>query len=110
MDAIVGQHGVDLVRNSFGQPPQEVARRSLLGFLVQFDERELAGPVDRNEHVEPALGAPHLGEIDMEKADRIALELRLRGLLAFDLRQAADPVTLQAAMQGRPRQPWDRRL
>lgn len=40
----------------------------------------------------------------MEEADRIALELRLRGHIAFDRGEAADQVTLQAAMQRRARQ------
>jgi len=99
VDAVVGQHGVDLVGDHFIQPPEEVASRPLLGFSMKLDERELAGPVDGDEHVESALGSTHFGEVDVEEADRVALELRLRGRLAFDLRQAADPVALQAAMQ-----------
>lgn len=46
----------------------------------------------------------------MEEADRVALELLLRRLVTLGLRQAADPVTSQAPMQGRPRQVRDRRL
>jgi len=37
----------------------------------------------------------------VEEADRISLELFLGGLVAFDVRQPADPVALQAAMQPR---------
>ena len=46
----------------------------------------------------------------MEEADRIAPELLLRWLVALDLRQAADAVALQTAMQGRARQVGDRCL
>ncbi|WP_287321884.1 hypothetical protein [Mesorhizobium sp.] len=44
--------------------------------------------------------ALYLGNIDMEEADRLALELSFDLLLAVDLWEAADPVTLQATMQG----------
>jgi hypothetical protein len=36
----------------------------------------------------------------VEIADRISLELLLRRPAAFNLRQSADAVTLEAAMQG----------
>ena len=47
---------------------------------------------------------PNFGDVDMEVADRIGLELALRRRFAFDLRQARDAVALQAAMQRRARQ------
>ena len=52
-------------------------------------------------------GGLDLGNVDVEVADRIALELLLSGLVAFDLGQAGDPVALQATMQRRSRQPRD---
>ena len=76
---------------------------------MQLDEGELGGAVDGDEQVELAFGGSHLGDVDMEVADRIGLELLLGGLVAFDLRQAADAVALQAAMQRRARQMRDRR-
>jgi hypothetical protein len=45
-----------------------------------------------------------------EIADRISLELFLGGLVAFDVRQPADPVALQAAMQRGAREMRDGRL
>ena len=47
---------------------------------------------------------PNFGDVDMEVADRIGLELALGRRFAFDLRQARDAVALQAAMQRRARQ------
>ena len=44
-------------------------------------------------------GGLHFGDVDVEVADRVALELLLGRLVAFDIRQAADAVALQAAMQ-----------
>lgn len=48
-----------------------------------------------------ALLDPHLGNVDVEVAERVALELSLACLLR--IRQAADAMALQAAMQRRPR-------
>jgi hypothetical protein len=42
---------------------------------------------------------PHLCDDDVEEADRVVLELLLCRLDTFDIRQAADPMALQAAMQ-----------
>ena len=46
----------------------------------------------------------------MDVANRITLELPFRGLVAFNIRQTADTVTLEAAMQGRPGEMGDRGL
>ena len=64
-DRIVGQHGMDFVRHRLDQAEQEVARCCGSAVLVQFDESELAGAVDRHEHVELALLGAHLGHVDM---------------------------------------------
>lgn len=52
----------------------------------------------------------HLADFDVEMADRVALELLPCRLVALDVGQPADAMTLQAAMQGRARQMRDRRL
>ena len=43
----------------------------------------------------------NLSQIDVEVAERVGLEARPLGLVTVDLRQSADTVALQAAMQGR---------
>jgi hypothetical protein len=55
---------------------------------VQLGKGELGGPVDGDEEVEPAFGGVHLGNVDVEVADRIGLELALAQLVAFDIGQA----------------------
>ena len=75
--AVVGQDDVDLVGNSFDQMAQEIASCAPLGLAMKFDEDEFARSIDGDEHVELAFGALHLGDIDVEEADRIALELGL---------------------------------
>ena len=44
--------------------------------------------------------APDLGDVDMEGANGLALELVPIRLVAVDLRQPSDPMTLEAPMQG----------
>ena len=73
-------------------------------------EGELGGPVDGHEEIELAFLGAHLGDVDVEVADRVALERLLGRLVAVDLRQPADAVALEAAMQGRAGQMRDRRL
>ena len=94
LDAVVGEHGVDLVRDGRDQPEQELLGDGGGGLLVQFDESELRCAIDGDEHVQLALFGPHLGDVDVEVADRVAFELLLRRLVTFDIRQAADAVAL----------------
>jgi hypothetical protein len=77
---------------------------------MQFDEGELGGAVDRDEEMELACGGLDFGNVDVEVADRVGFELFLRGLVALNIRQATDPMALQAAVQRGPRQVRDRRL
>ena len=48
---------------------------------MKLNKRELRRPIDSNEEIESALGSLHFGDIDMEEADRIGLELLLGDLL-----------------------------
>jgi hypothetical protein len=64
---------------------QEVARNAPRRFLVQLDEGELGGAIDGYQQVKPAFGCLHFGDVDMEEADGVSLELLLRGLFAVDV-------------------------
>ena len=66
---------------------------------MQFDEGKLRRPVDCDEHMELALFGSDLCDVDVEEADRIGLELLLRRSVALDIRQSADAVALQTAVQ-----------
>ena len=66
LDAVVGEHGVDLVGDGRDQAQQELSRDGGGGLLVQLDEGELGGAVDGDEQVELALFGPHLGDVDVE--------------------------------------------
>jgi hypothetical protein len=98
----IGDGGEQATQEISGGPPRD--------FLMQFDEGELRRPVDGDDEMELALSGSDLGEVDMEIADRIGLELTLGRSLAFDLRQPGDPMALKAAMQRRARQMRDRGL
>ena len=64
------------------------------GLLVQLDLSELGGAVDGHEKIQFAFRRLNLSNINVEVAERVGLELLLRGLVAFDLGQAADVVPL----------------
>src|ERR1700683_1934418 len=98
----IGDGGEQATQEISGGPPRD--------FLMQFDEGELRRPVDGDDEMELALSGSDLGEVDMEIADRIGLELVFRRSFAFDLRQSRDSMALEAAMQRRARQMRDRRL
>ena len=108
--AIVGEHDVEGVGNGRDEVTQELGGGHFPGFLDQLSEGELRGPVDGHEEVELALGGAQLGDVDVEVADRVALELLLGWLVARHLGQPRDAVALQAAMQGRAREVRDCRL
>jgi hypothetical protein len=63
--------------------------------------------MDRNKQVELAFLGPHFGNIKMEVADRIRLELPFGWFVALRVPQTSDAMPLQAAMQRRSREMWD---
>jgi hypothetical protein len=71
--------------------------------MASSDGRLLGGPVHPLDlAVGPrvvALFGAHPGDVDVEVADRIALEGLLGGLVAFRLGQPADVVALEASVQ-----------
>nr|GLK21510.1 hypothetical protein GCM10017606_23370 [Microbacterium terregens] len=62
-------------------------------------DRELAGAVDADKQVQFVFGGLHLGNIDVEEADRVALEALPLRLVAFDVWQAGDTMSLEAAVE-----------
>jgi hypothetical protein len=79
--AVIRQNGVDLVWNCVSQIAKEVCRDPACRLAVKLNKRELRRPIDGNEEIEPALGSLHFGDVDMEEADWLDLELLLGGLL-----------------------------
>ena len=100
LDPIVGENCVDLVGDSRDQSFEEGRGRGPSRLPDQLHEGQLAGAIDGDVEVELAFSGLDLSDVDVEIADWISLELFLRRLAAFDLRQSADTVALKAAMQG----------
>ena len=99
LDAVVGQDRVDAVRHGCQQVFEELSRGSPVSLVDQLGDRELAGAVDADEQIQLAFGGLHLSDIDVEEADRVALEALPLWLVALDVRQARDAVSLKAPIQ-----------
>jgi len=78
MGPVVGQHGLDLVRNGVDQAAEKVSGVAPADPLMQFGKGKLAGAINGNEHVELALFGPNLGDVDVEVANRTCREFLLR--------------------------------
>ena len=79
MDAVVGEHDLDPVGHGGDKGLQEGARGLRIGLVDELSDRELGGAVDGDEEIELALRGLHFGDVDVEEADRIGLELAPSG-------------------------------
>jgi hypothetical protein len=68
---------------------------------------ELGRAVDGHEEVQLAGLSPDLRNVDVEEADRVALEPGALRLVPVRLGQPADAVALEAAVQARAGEVWD---
>lgn len=97
LDAVVGQDGMDPVGHGLDQHLEE-GGSSQLGYpAVDAGKDELRGAIHCNEQEAFPAFVAQFGNVDVEIADLVILEL-LR-LLPVGFGQAADPVALQAAVQ-----------
>ena len=85
-DRIIGQDRVDVVGYGFQQMLEELPGRSPVSLVDELRYRELAGAIDTDEEIELAFGGLHLGDIDMEEADRITFEELPLRLVTLDIR------------------------
>jgi hypothetical protein len=100
LDAIIGQDRVDLVGDGLEHVLQELPGGAPISLFDELGDRELAGAVNADEEIELALGGLHLGDVDVEEPDRIALELLPLRPIAPYVRQTRDAMPLQAAVKG----------
>lgn len=101
---------MDGVWHCADQMLQELCSNHLAGLGMEFDKSELGSSVNGHKQIELALGCLHLGNVDVEVTDWIALELLLDRLVAFNLWQPRDAMTRQTSMQRRARQMRGARL
>jgi hypothetical protein len=97
LDAIVR---FGFYREGPNQGFQESGRRCSAGLFHQLHKGKFARAINGDIEIELPFSGLHLGDVDVKVADRIGLELAFLGLVPFHIRQAADSVSLQAAMQG----------
>ncbi len=69
------------------------------GLRVQFDIDKLGGAVDGNEEIQLPFCCLNLGNVDVKVPQRVGFELLFYRLVAIDIGQPTDIVTLQTAMQ-----------
>jgi hypothetical protein len=69
---------------------------------ARLERRSRTGgrPVNAHKEIEIAFSRLHLGNIDVKEPDGVALERLALGLVAIDIRQPRDAMSLQATMQG----------
>ena len=66
---------MDLVGHSLEHVLQELPGCFPICLLDKLGHRELACAINADEEIELALGGLHLGDVNVEEADRVALEL-----------------------------------
>ena len=96
------RHGCDKVAKEVGGDVLRLSDAARKG--------EFRRSVDGDEEMELAFLGPHFGNVDMEEADRVSLELLPRRLVPLDIWQLADAMTLEATMQRGSCQMRDGRL
>ena len=83
--AVVGQHGVDCIRECVDRAAQEIGAVHLAGGVAELDVGELRDPVDGEEHVELALGQAQLADVDVDVANGRLGELAPLGCVIWVL-------------------------
>src|SRR6056297_1742660 len=73
---------------------EELPGGAAVCLVHQAGHRELAGPINGDKEIELPLCRPKLCDVDMEKADRVALEALPLWLVAAHLWQARDAMSL----------------
>ncbi len=94
LDAVVGGKCVDLVGHGLKHALPELPSGAPDSLLVELGHRELARAVNADKEIELALGGLHVGDVDVEEADRVGLELLPLRLVTLDIRQTRDAVPL----------------
>ena len=110
LHSIVGQNGRDLIRDCGDQSFEKAAAVLTLATSCKWTKANFEVRSNGLEQVQFAPLGADLGDIDMEIADKLSLERLLGRLVATGLGQPAEPIALQAAVQGRPSQARDRCL
>lgn len=85
LDTVIGQYRMEGVWHRLDQIAQELCSNHLAGLGMEFGKSELGCSVNGDKQIELAFGCLHLGNVDVEVADGVALELLLGRLVATHL-------------------------
>jgi hypothetical protein len=96
---MIGEHGVDRGGSNGAAVAQAWGGDHLMGFCMPVGLGKCAGPVKGNTQGELPCVRADLRDSDLEVADRGCLEPLLLRLLAGDVREAAEAMPLQTAME-----------
>jgi hypothetical protein len=110
VDTVIGENSMDLVGHGRDKMAKELSGNLGGRFIMQLDKGEFRRSIDGDKEMELAFFGPHFGNVDVEESDRVGFELLLRRLAPLDIRQLADVVALQTAVQRGSRQMRDGRL
>ncbi len=81
LDAVIGWNCVDFIGNSFNQGHQESRGGDAIGFGYQLNKGKFTRHINGDIEMKLAVSSLHPGNIDVEIANRIGLELLLSTLL-----------------------------
>ena len=68
--------------------------------ILDASEGKVRIPIEGDEELEPALGRPYFGYVDVEVANRVTLELLLRRIPVLQSGQAGDVMALAGSYVG----------
>ncbi len=88
LDPIIGQDGIDPVRDDAQEIFEEFPGRLPIGFPDQLCDSEFACPVDGNEEVQLTFSSLDFGYVEMKEPDRVAFEALASGLVSLHVRQS----------------------
>ena len=95
-----GQYGMELVWHRAHQGFEESHSRSAVRLVDELDKGRLAGTVYGDIQMQLALCGVNLGQINVEIAYWVALELLFGGFIAFDIRKSTPSRACKHALLG----------
>ena len=99
LDAVIGQHDVDAVRNRSNKIAQEICGSHFPRFGMQFDISKLRRAVDADEEIKLAFSRLNFSNINVKVADGIGFERLFHRLVAGDFGQSADIMPLETTVE-----------
>lgn len=99
VDAVIRQNRMQGEGHSLDDIAQELSCSQLVGREMELGECKFGRSGDGDEQMELALDRLHLGDINVEVANRIAFELLLGGFVCRAVGQPRDAMPLQATVQ-----------